>query len=32
METIELVVRLMVPVGAIVFMTMAWPVLRGWKI
>jgi hypothetical protein len=32
METIELVVRLMVPVGAIVLVAMAWPVLRSWKI
>jgi hypothetical protein len=32
METIDLFVRYMLPLGAIVLVAMAWPVLRSWKI
>ena len=31
MQTIELIVRLMLPVYVIVLCAMAWPVLKSWK-
>ena len=31
MQTIELIVRLMMPVYVIALCVMAWPVLKSWK-